>query len=254
MRTDLSYLNAHIKTIFIEIDKEQIGQDKHVIVGVIYRPPDTDIKIFNEYVSELLDKIRSENKCVACLGDYNIYLLNSDCQGPTQEFAELMYSYSLYPCITKPTRVSSKTASLIDNIFCNNIVDNQDVFTGILYTDISDHFPICYIDKATGIKKPPKCFKKRIYSQESLELFSNLLQNNDWSDVLSSDNSQDAFQLFSDCYRDVYDKCFPLMTIICGYKTRTPWLSEGLKRSIKTKKKVISSETKDKTTGTWNRL
>ena len=152
VRTDLSYLNAHIKTIFIEIDKEQIGQDKHVIVGVIYIPPDTDIKIFNEYVSELLDKIRSENKCVACFGDYNIYLLNSDCQGPTQEFAELMYSYSLYPCITKPTRVSSKTASLIDNTFCNNIVDNQDVFTGILYTDISDHFPIFYIDKATVSK------------------------------------------------------------------------------------------------------
>ena len=88
VRTDFSYLNAHIETIFIEIDKEQIGKDKNVIVGVIYRPPDTDIKIFNEYASELLDKNRSENKCVACLGDYNISLLNSDCHGPTQEFAE----------------------------------------------------------------------------------------------------------------------------------------------------------------------
>ena len=74
-----------------------------------------------------------------------------------------MYSCSLFQCITKPTRVTSKTASLIDNIFCNNIVDNlenQDVFTGILYTDISDHFPIIYIDKATGIKNPLKYFKK----------------------------------------------------------------------------------------------
>ena len=139
---------------------------------MIYRPPDADIKVFNEYVSELLDKIRSENKCVACLGDYNISLLNSDCHGPTQEFADLMYSYSLFPCITKPTRVTSKTASLIDNIFCNDIVDNQDVFTGILYTDISDHFPIFYIDKATDNKNPPKYLKKRIYSQESMGLFS----------------------------------------------------------------------------------
>ena len=96
VRTDLSYLNAYTETGFIEIDKEQIGKDKNVIVGVIYRPPHTDIKIFNEYVSELLDKHRSENKCVASLGDYNLSLLNLDCHGPTQEFAESMYSYSFY--------------------------------------------------------------------------------------------------------------------------------------------------------------
>ena len=74
----------------------------------------------------------------------------------------------------------------------------------------------------------------------------NLLQNNDWSNVLSSDNPQDAFQLFSDCYRDVYDKCFPLRTIKCGYKTRKPWLSEGLKRSIKTKNKLFHWKQKTK--------
>ena len=105
---------------------------QNVIIGVIYIPPDTDIKIFNEYISELLDKMKSESKCIACHGDYNISLLNSDCHGPTQEFADLMYSCSLFPCITKPTRVTSKTASLIDNIFCDDTVENQDVFTGIL--------------------------------------------------------------------------------------------------------------------------
>ena len=159
VRTDLCYLNTPIETIFIEIDKEQIGKDKNEIIGVIYRPPDTDIKIFNEYMSELLDKMKSENKCIACLGDFNISLLNSDCHEPTQEFADLMYSCSLFPCITKPTRVTSKTASLINNIFCNNIIENQDVFTGILFTDISDNFPIFYIEKATASKSPPKYLK-----------------------------------------------------------------------------------------------
>ena len=105
---------------------------------------------------------------------------------------------------------------------------------------------IFYIEKATGIKNPPTYFKKRIYSQESLELFSNLLQNNDWSDVLSSDNPQDAFQLFSDCYRDGYDKRFPLRTIKYGYKTRKPWLSEGLKRSIPTKNELFHRKQKTK--------
>ena len=112
--------------------------------------------------------------------------------------------------------------------------------------DIPDHFPIIYIDKATDNKNPPKYLKKRIFSQESLGLFSDLLQNNDWSDVLSSNNPQDAFQMFSDCYRDAYDKCFPLSTIKCGYRTRKPWLSEGLKRSIQTKNKLYHRKQKSK--------
>ena len=45
-------MNSHMETIFIEIDKEQIGKDKNVIIGVIYKPPDTDITVFNEHVSE----------------------------------------------------------------------------------------------------------------------------------------------------------------------------------------------------------
>ena len=52
---------AHRNT-FLEIDKEQIGKDKNVIIGMIYRPPDSDSKISNEYVSDLLDKIKLENK------------------------------------------------------------------------------------------------------------------------------------------------------------------------------------------------
>ena len=134
-----------------------------------------------------------------------------------QEFADWVYSYSLFPCITIPTRVTLKTASLTENIF--SIIK---MFTGIWYTDISDHFPIFCIDKATDNKNPPKYLKKCIYSQESLGLFSNSLQNNDWSDVLSSNNPQYAFQMFSYCYRDAYDKCVSLRTIKCGYRTRKP--------------------------------
>ena len=42
------------------------------------------------------------------------------------------------------------------------------------------------------------------------------LQNNNWSDALSSYDPQDAFQMFSDCYRDAYGKYFPLRTIEYG--------------------------------------
>ena len=154
-RDDLCYQNDTIETVFIEIDKDHVGKEKNVIIGVIYRPPNTDIAEFNRYMTEILDKMKPENKMVACIGDYNISLMNVESHGPSQKFAEMMYSFSMYPCITKPTRVTTKSASLIDNIFCYSMPGSS-MFTGILYTDISDHFPIFYIDKSLKNTNCPK--------------------------------------------------------------------------------------------------
>ena len=45
--------------------------------------------------------------------------------------------------ITKPTRVTSKTVSLIDNIFTNFIFDTSlKLKKGIIKSDVSDNFPV----------------------------------------------------------------------------------------------------------------
>ena len=54
-----------------------------------------------------------------------------------------MFSSSFYPLILRPTRITSTSATLIDNIFVNSLEDN---FTsGLLLTNISDHLPIFQI-------------------------------------------------------------------------------------------------------------
>ena len=113
-RDNFCYQNDTIEIVFIEIDNDHDGNEKNVIIGVIYRPPNTDIAEFNRYMTDTLDQMKSENEMVACIGDYAISLMNIDSHGPSQEFAEMMYSYSMYPCVTKLTRVSTKSASLID--------------------------------------------------------------------------------------------------------------------------------------------
>ena len=86
-----------------------------MIVGVIYRPPDTDMKIFNENIEEILSKINTENKITYFLGDFNINILNIDKHNETHDFTDIMFSASLLPTITKPTRVTSRSVTLIDN-------------------------------------------------------------------------------------------------------------------------------------------
>ena len=245
-REDLCYQNSAIESVFIEIDKDQIGKDKNVIIGVIYRPPNSDIYLFNDYMSEILTKMKCERKYVSCLGDYNISLLNYDTHGPTQEFADLLYSQSSLPCITKPTRVTAKSASLIDNIFCNHVLYDDHAFTGILYTDISDHFPVFYIDGTSQTKNPSLYLKKRTFSEQNIAQFSLKLRARDWSDLLTCNDPEIAYTVFSDTITELFDTCFPLRTVKHGYKTRKPWLTEGLKKSIKRKNKLYHRKQKSK--------
>ena len=117
LRNDLSYQNRTIESLFIEIDKNQLKNKQNVVVGVIYRPPNTDIHEFNEFLEDCLDKIKAEKKKAYLLGDFNINLLNSDQHIPSKEFIDTLFSHSFMPFITKPTRVTQKSATLIDNIF-----------------------------------------------------------------------------------------------------------------------------------------
>ena len=50
-RENLCYQNSTIESVFIEIDEDQSGKDKNII-AVIYRPPNSDIYLFNDYISE----------------------------------------------------------------------------------------------------------------------------------------------------------------------------------------------------------
>ena len=152
-----------------------------------------------------------------------------------------MYSFSLFPNITKPTRVTSHSATLIDNIFCNDIC-NENVFNGILCTDITDHYPVFHIDYSCVIADKPRVIKKRIFSEINIQNFSATLENHDWSDVLSSDDPQAAYTHFHNIYTGIYNDCFPLRVFKDGYKNRKDWLTVGLKKSIKIKNKMYKRQ------------
>ena len=239
LRDDLTYQKDSLETLFIEIGKENIGNDRDTLIGVIYRPPDTDINCFNEDLSQLLLKIKGEKKSAYFLGDWNINILNSDSHQPTGDFIELMYSHALFPNIVKPTRVTNSSATLIDNIFSNTLSGNSRLFSGILYTDISDHFPVFLIDYSARKECQNTYFKTRMYSQSNMMAFSETLRERDWNDVLSKDDPQVAYSMFFNDYVKIYDKSFPLKSFKQGYKTRKPWLTEGLKTSIEKKNKMF---------------
>ena len=138
-RPDLNKFNDNIESIFIEINKDQLNTAKNVLVGVLYRPPNQDISICNDDLSNLLEKIRREDKFCYLLGDYNLNILNYESHRLTGDFVDLLSSHSFLPLITRSTRITNCSATLIDNIFTNHVENLEYSTQRLLVTDVSDH-------------------------------------------------------------------------------------------------------------------
>ena len=82
--------------MFVEIDRTKLIKEKNIIIGVIYRPPNTEISHFIEIKKEIMENIKNENKICYLVGDYNINLINVDSHSLTSEFNDIMYSGGLF--------------------------------------------------------------------------------------------------------------------------------------------------------------
>src|SRR5688572_6466326 len=101
-----------IECIFVELCNPNCFNGK-VIIGCIYRPPGTDVSMFNLRLLEILHTVdtRKASCCVLC-GDFNLDLIKFASHTPTEEFLTNLNVYSYIPLIKKPTRITESTSSL----------------------------------------------------------------------------------------------------------------------------------------------
>ena len=80
-------------------------------------------------------------------------------------FVHLMFESSMMSTIKTPTRVTQHTATAIDNIITNCNL-NTNFKSAIVQTDLSDHFPIIFINE---FNKPLlRMIWKNVYTSEIL--------------------------------------------------------------------------------------
>ena len=73
---------------------------------------------------------------------------------------------------------------------------------------------------------------RRNVSEERMHVFKVSLNNVDWSDVMSNDDTQEAYSIFHERFKELYDKMFPLEKCKVKYKRCNPWITAGIKQSI----------------------
>ena len=139
--------------------------------------------------------------------------------------------------ILKPTRETETTATLIDNIFTNKYNINDNILQGIFVTDISDHYMIFHIsDKcSTDIEEYQLI---RLVNEPRMTKFRERILDTDWSVLDVYDTCESYFASSMKIFKSIYDESFPDMKTKRKYRNRLPWLTTGLKESIKRKNKL----------------
>ena len=125
---------------------------KKVKTSLFHAHIEHQVRVYSDFIEKLLHT--TTNKSVYIVGDSNIDILKQASHVPTKDFLNMLYSYGVFPQINKPTRVTSFSSTIIDNVFTN--VLSMNAKSGILCNDISDHLPIFYITEYRGITSSKK--------------------------------------------------------------------------------------------------
>ena len=252
-RDDLSIFIPHvIETLFIEV---KLNQTKSIIIGVIYRPnsqPRADVEIFTTKLADigLTTKINSENKESYIMGDFNIDLLKFQSHEKTKYFIESMLTTGYLPVITKPTRVTDHSATLLDHIYSNS--KSLNYTSGIVITDVTYHFGTFYASR----KNTYHCYKYiRQMKAENFIHFKQILAATDFSPVLACDCPNEAYNTFICEYENAFKIALPTKRIKLSrkYIKREPWMTQGLLNSSLNKSKLLRTKKKKNTENNINK-
>ena len=208
IRDDLSFMNLEYESVFIEIERDTSLLEQHLILGVIYRPPGSDVNQFNDITNDILERVRHERKLCYLLGDCNINLLKHGTHKPTSEFLDMLYGNSFYNLINRPTSNTQTSATLIDNIFTNDMNIHEQKISGVLTTAITDHYPIFHIIKTDKSLNEEEYIWTRKYNNENREKFIMSIRAVTWDDLIPTVNAQNAFTVFLNKLRNEYYKAF----------------------------------------------
>ena len=167
------YISNCAEIVSVEIT---LRNGKKVIICCIYRAPNTDFNTLSEFINDILSNIGK--RTVYMCGDFSVDLLQYDKHAATNDFIDQLYAIGLHPLITRPTRITSHSNTLIDNIFTTDL--SSHIHSGLIINDMSDHLPIYQITEYSYKTSNNLAYsKKRVVNEETVgELVNDLKEIN----------------------------------------------------------------------------
>ena len=196
-REDLCVETKILKHQIVELKTDS----KNILVVSGYRPPNTNVKtLLTEYKNLITSLKKCKHHEIVIGIDHNLDLMKAHLHKQTSDFIELNLTNDLIPCITKPTRITHKTATLIDNIFVSLKLQQQ-LTPFILTDDISDHLPtVAILGNQRKCIKESKVVKFRNLCDENINKIKTDLACFKWDELFDGRNCNDSFNYLSSSY------------------------------------------------------
>ena len=212
----------------------------NILIVSGYRPPNSNTRKFMQEYKTVLEKLKELKHHAMIVGmDHNFDLLKSASNSTTSMFLNLNVDRDLTPCITKLTRVTSKTATLIDNILISTKLQYN--YTPFVITDdLSDHYPsLVILNNVEKCKRDKVKITKRRIDSASIELIKTEVDSVDWT-CIDNMNVNEAFKYFHTILLNSMDEHCPKREYSISYDKiiRDPWITKGLSNSIRKQKKL----------------
>ncbi|ESN89827.1 hypothetical protein HELRODRAFT_183105 [Helobdella robusta] len=236
-RNDLNKLGGlDFETFAIELKTDP--STKNFVIVVLYRPPSCNAIYYLQQLEIILQQIDVENKHVVITGDLNIDMSDTNDDVNKMYLCQLFTCYSFDQLITLPTRISVERQSIIDCFFTN--FPQQVALCGVHVHDISDHLPITVTISFSINKNKSKYVKnQQIYSfsKSRINKLNEALCINDWSDVLLCNDVNDAFKLFIDLFKKLFDDCCLMGNVkkSRNFLCNKPWITKEFSILLKNK-------------------
>lgn len=234
-----------VESIFIELKNPH---KKNIIVGCIYRHHTPIQDFISGFFNTILSSITKSHKTCLLLGDFNIDLAKYGTHNDTDHFYDIISSSGFRPLILQPTRVKSSSATLIDNIFINEL----DCFSkgGNITCSISDHFlqfaQLDIFNKVKPKNTPTYSRNWRIFNKDE---FKNELLNTNWTSISNHTTTTDqAFDTFYFKIEKLLDEMAPYKKLTkkeVGLK-KSPWITCGILNSMKVRDSLYKKLTLEK--------
>ena len=240
-------MNCNCKKCPVESLFIKLNVDEDYFLGCVYRHPNGNISHFTDALIQLNSKIPKSSPLITC-GDFNIDLMKI-WHTQIKSYTETLFELGLLPTITIPTRITEDTQTLIDHIYVRTSkkLNEKTIKTGVLFSDISDHLPTFFlISKINYVKEDRKVI--RLYSEKNISKFTSDFEMIDWNNVLSSQDVDESYSVFIRQYTELFEKHFPLTKLSRARQKDKKWITQGIRKSIVHKNKLLQRKINRPTT------
>ena len=173
------------------------------------------------------------------LGDVKIDFLKYNKDAQTSEYLDMLFDLGFMSVITKATRVTDHSSSLIDHIYTNT--PEKVIKSGICLADISDHLPVfCTIAKTLPTSNEARYF--RDFTHFNHNAFLPDLSSIDFKTLLNADVDESMSNILNNL-RTVTNRHAPVRKASRQKKKQLekPWVSKDILASIKRKHKLFKT-------------